>query len=39
MELDEFLQPLRKEFETSGVTEEEFIEQITAARKGYRNSR
>ena len=37
--LEELLKPLRKEFESSGVGEEELVQQITAAQKAYRNTR
>jgi hypothetical protein len=37
--LNELLEPLRKEFESSGVNEQELVEQITAAQKAYRKTR
>jgi len=37
--LEELLQPLRKEFESSGISEEQLVEQITVAQKAYRNTR
>ena len=36
--LEELLEPLRKQFESSGVSEKELVEQITAAQKAYRNN-
>jgi len=37
--LEELLEPLRKQFESTGVSEEALVEQITAAQKAYRNHR
>src|ERR1041384_6077852 len=37
--LNELLEPLRKEYESSGVSEQELVEQITAAQKTYRKTR
>ncbi|HEV8292517.1 MAG TPA: hypothetical protein VGP94_11370 [Tepidisphaeraceae bacterium] len=37
--LEELLKPLRKEFESSGASEEQLVEQITAAQKAFRNTR
>jgi hypothetical protein len=34
--LDELLAPLRKQFADSGVTDEQLVEQITAAQAAYR---
>ncbi len=37
--LEELLKPLRIEFESSGFSDEDLVQQITAAQKAYRNSR
>jgi predicted transcriptional regulator len=34
--LDELLAPLRQQFAESGVTDQELVEQITAAQQAYR---
>jgi predicted transcriptional regulator len=34
--LDELLAPLRQQFADSGVTDQELVEQITAAQQAYR---
>jgi hypothetical protein len=36
--LDELLEPLREEFESSGANEEELVEQICTAQRAFRNT-
>ena len=37
--LNDILEPLRKEFKSSGVNEKELVDQITAAQQAYRKTR
>ncbi len=37
--IDELLAPLRKEFEGSGTTDEQLVDQVTEARDSYRADR